>query len=380
LAANIQPVPTLDNKNETRRFLRQLRTYIDANDFWTRTGTLLNPETSTDDVEWDKFKYLDATTGGANNLFIGDTGNTANSGDDNVFAGTSAGFSNTTGYDNFFLGKNSGINNTTGFKNTAIGRSALNGNISGSSNIGIGQTALNLYTGSNCIGIGATSLNVNVSGNACVGIGTEALRYTTGPYQTAVGHNALRDNVDIANVAVGYRAMLTNTGGSRCVALGYEAGRNSSSADSCIFIGFQAGRTSTRDNTLIIENSSDITTPLIYGEFDNDVLTFNASVEITKAVRTSAVETITASSDTLDDSNYDVLCDCSSNAITINLPAASGNTGLEYLVTKVDSSGNAVTIDPNGSETINGVTTAIITAQYTSLTLRCDGSNWGIRG
>jgi hypothetical protein len=39
-----------------------------------------------------------------------------------------------------------------------------------------------------------------------------------------------------------------------------------------------------------------------------------------------AIETITAASDTLDDTNYIVLCDCTSNSITINLPTAVGNS------------------------------------------------------
>jgi len=39
---------------------------------------------------------------------------------------------------------------------------------------------------------------------------------------------------------------------------------------------------------------------------------------------------------------------------------------------------NSVILDGNSSETINGATTATIDAQYTSLSLVCDGSNWHI--
>lgn len=88
------------------------------------------------------------------------------------------------------------------------------------------------------------------------------------------------------------------------------------------------------------------------------------------------IETITASSDTLDDTNHIVLCDATSNAITINLPAASGSSGLIYHIKKVDSSINIITIDPNGSELIDGDTTKEITEQHTSVQIVCDGSAW----
>lgn len=91
----------------------------------------------------------------------------------------------------------------------------------------------------------------------------------------------------------------------------------------------------------------------------------------------TAIETVTASSDTLNQTNSTVLCDCTSNAITINLPAASA-AGRLYIIKKIDSSVNTVTIDGSGGETIDGATTATLNAQYESLTLQSNGSNWFI--
>ncbi len=90
------------------------------------------------------------------------------------------------------------------------------------------------------------------------------------------------------------------------------------------------------------------------------------------------VETFTAASDTLDANNNVALCDCTSNAITINLPAASTASGLQYHVKKTDSSSNMVTIVPDGSETIDGQSSAVLNNQYESRTLVSDGSNWFI--
>jgi len=91
-----------------------------------------------------------------------------------------------------------------------------------------------------------------------------------------------------------------------------------------------------------------------------------------------AIETVTAASDTLDTANFVVLGDCTSNAITLNLPAVSGNSGLTYFIKKIDSTINAITVDGSGSETIDGATTAVINNQYETIRIVCNGTNWSI--
>lgn len=77
-------------------------------------------------------------------------------------------------------------------------------------------------------------------------------------------------------------------------------------------------------------------------------------------------------------SDKTILCDATSGAFTVTLPATQGLSGITYYIKKVDSSGNAVTIDGNGSETIDGDTTVKITTQYEALLLQTDGSNWHV--
>lgn len=67
--------------------------------------------------------------------------------------------------------------------------------------------------------------------------------------------------------------------------------------------------------------------------------------------------------------------DASSGAVTVNLPSAAPNL-VEYTIIKADSSGNTVTIDPSGSQTINGDATKVLSAQWETVTLRSDGANW----
>ena len=83
---------------------------------------------------------------------------------------------------------------------------------------------------------------------------------------------------------------------------------------------------------------------------------------------------------TLGDAGTDcqITVDASGGSRVITLYAASGNSGRQVKVKKIDSSANTVTVDANSSEQIDGSTTQVIEAQYTSLSLVCDGSNWHI--
>lgn len=89
------------------------------------------------------------------------------------------------------------------------------------------------------------------------------------------------------------------------------------------------------------------------------------------------VATITSSA-TLTTSHTVVLCDATSGAITVTLPTAVGNDGRHYHIKKIDSSGNAVTIDGDGSETIDDGATAVIGVQYECVTVVSDGTEWWV--
>jgi len=73
-----------------------------------------------------------------------------------------------------------------------------------------------------------------------------------------------------------------------------------------------------------------------------------------------------------------ILADCSSNNVTVNLPAANSSSGEFYHIKKIDSSVNIVTIDGNGAETIDGEESIDILNQWVCLTVACDGNNWFI--
>lgn len=142
----------------------------------------------------------------------------------------------------------------------------------------------------------------------------------------------------------------------------YSASTYDSQFDGAVSITDTTESTSTTTGALVISGGVGIAKQLSVGQ----------------SIRTSAVETVTASSDTLDDTNHVVLCDCTSNAITINLPTAVGNTGLTYKVKKIDSTANAVTVDGATTETIDGSTTAVLSSQYDAIQIVSNGTNWFI--
>ena len=71
-------------------------------------------------------------------------------------------------------------------------------------------------------------------------------------------------------------------------------------------------------------------------------------------------------------------CNATGGAFTVTLPAAASSTGVKYFIKKTDASANAVTVDPNGAELIDGVSTKALSSQYASYTIICNGSSWSI--
>lgn len=64
----------------------------------------------------------------------------------------------------------------------------------------------------------------------------------------------------------------------------------------------------------------------------------------------------------------------------VDLPASASNSGRILVVKKIDATANTVTLDGNASETIDGVTTQVLTTQFESMKIQSDGINWIIIG
>jgi hypothetical protein len=176
----------------------------------------------------------------AGHISISNTGNS-------VFIGQDAGLNDDfTANNNVFIGYLSGTTNTSGYSNSALGEYSMNKNTNGFYNTAFGSYAL--------------------------------YENTIGDWNTAIGRNAMKSNISGGgNVAIGGAAMGSIQTGDNNTIIGASAGSSAPDLDGCVFIGHGAGSEEYNDNRLHIGNSYN---PLIYGEFDNDILSVNGKLGI----------------------------------------------------------------------------------------------------
>jgi len=260
-------------------------------------------------------EYMDLTP---ENYFIGhESGLSNTSGQYNSFVGYQTGRSNTSGKNNVLLGYKSGINNTTGNKNIFLGTYAGYTNTTGYENVFLGDSSGYSNNGALNIFMGSSSGVSNTSGNYNVAIGAKCgHENTTGYMNTFLGcwsgyrNKTGYDNVFVGNLSgytndpghqnvflgsnsglynfdgndntfVGSYAGHKNDYGDNNVALGFAAGYSNQSGNKNVFLGYYAGSGETGSDRLFIENSSaDSAGALIWGDFNNNLLRFNADVGI----------------------------------------------------------------------------------------------------
>ena len=82
------------------------------------------------------------------------------------------------------------------------------------------------------------------------------------------------------------------------------------------------------------------------------------------------------SSPTLAADDHTLLCDATGGAITVALPSAASSAKRILAIKKVDAGINAVTIDPNGAELIDGAASLSLLTQWQAIMIQCDGAAW----
>ncbi|MBU1719929.1 MAG: hypothetical protein KKA07_12760, partial [Bacteroidetes bacterium] len=212
------------------------------------------------------YQSLYSISGGDNNVAVGKGALYSNTSEGDLTAvGTDALYSNIAGgQDNAAFGNYALRANTTGDNNVALGGSALRNNLTAGDNTAVGYCALfSNVSDDNNTALGYNALYTSNGGNDNTALGYYVMRnLTTGDYNTAVGSRALEDNT---------------TGGNN-VALGYQAGEGATSnLGGCVYLGYQAGQSNTTANRLFIENSNNIATPLIFGDFANNYVGIGTS-------------------------------------------------------------------------------------------------------
>ncbi|MFK5855331.1 MAG: hypothetical protein QM503_04305 [Bacteroidota bacterium] len=232
----------------------------------------------------------DGKTGG-NSVFLGTSAGANDDGTDNknIAVGIDAFSTNTTGWGNVSSGYKSLFANTSGSSNVANGCSALIDNTTGSANIANGYLSLGDNTvGNGNIASGYAAMGYNTSGNYNISSGFQSVyKNISGDYNIGIGYKALYNNtIGNNNICIGYETNYSNQEGSNNTIIGYQAGYVTSwgfyNKSGNIFLGYQAGYSELGDNKLYIENTN-TSSPLIYGEFDNNLLRINGTLDINNA-------------------------------------------------------------------------------------------------
>ena len=240
---------------------------------------------------------------GNSNTFVGLSAGAANAaGNDNTFLGMSAGASNITGHYNAFIGRNAGFSNNSGGLNTFVGWGSGESNTTASNNTFLGfssgasnstgehNTFIGLDAGfsntggysNTFVGRGSGYSNTTSNSNTFIGMNTGHSN-TIGYYNTFIGQGAGYFNTTgTSNTFLGEIAGMHNTTGHSNTFLGMSAGYNNEAGSYSVFIGYRAGYNETGSNKLYIDNS-DTDTPLIYGEFDNDLVKIHGELQMIAA-------------------------------------------------------------------------------------------------
>ena len=93
----------------------------------------------------------------------------------------------------------------------------------------------------------------------------------------------------------------------------------------------------------------------------------------------SSIQNVTVNSSTnISVSSQVIFVEASAGPIPVNLPQASGVSRKEFHIKKIDNTPNVVTIEPYGSDTIDGELNYTISIPYNSRRVYSDGNNWFI--
>ena len=72
-----------------------------------------------------------------------------------------------------------------------------------------------------------------------------------------------------------------------------------------------------------------------------------------------------------------ILADATGGAFTVTLPTAVGNAGQQFIVKRISTGANVLTIATTGAQTIDGAATYLPVA-WEAVPLTSDGANWVI--
>lgn len=97
---------------------------------------------------------------------------------------------------------------------------------------------------------------------------------------------------------------------------------------------------------------------------------------ISSKIASFSIAAPTAASTVTGDSKTLFRCNSTSGAIVASLPPAATASGMVVRFIRLNVAGNAITIQANGAEVINGSNTLGLSGQYDTAELICNGTGW----
>jgi hypothetical protein len=109
---------------------------------------------------------------------------------------------------------------------------------------------------------------------------------------------------------------------------------------------------------------------------DGTLNTLTGALTISKIGSVPVSSNYVSKTGTYTASSSDFVIDCTANTFTVSLPTAVGITGKQYCIK--NSGTGVITVDANGSQTIDGELTRILSVQYGAIWIISDGANWKV--
>jgi hypothetical protein len=194
--------------------------------------------------------------------------------------------------------------------------------------------------------------------------------------------------------AVGVAFDATNGGWIACVApgQGYYNLRYDAQQHNFFTTGsrqFQVNNTGSSVNYVVLTGAATNTSPIISVAGSDANVSFTITTKGTGIVQTAATLkyagvisglTTKTANYTLVATDHTVLGNATTASFSLTLPTSVGATGQVYIIKKVDSTANTVTILTTSSQTIDGSSSKVLSYQYDGFQLQSDGANWMIIG